>query len=96
MVMNRDSFNGLTEEQQAAVLEAGRDVSLIANGIMLNGSAQGLADFNAVDGKAVIELSAEEAAKFDAASAPVLEQVISEAEAANIPAREYVAQLQGN
>lgn len=96
MVMNRDSYDSLSPDQQLAVENAGKDVSLIANSIMINGSAKGLETFDKVEGKSVIELSSEEAAKFDAASSQVLDIVLAEAEASGIPAREYVTLLQGN
>lgn len=96
MIMNRDSFDGLTEDQQKAVLDAGRQASL-------NGSAawRGIADkalqaFGATDGKEIITLAPEEAAKFNAASGPAVEKIIAEADAQGLEASAFVKALKGN
>lgn len=96
MIMNRDSFGDLTEEQQQIVKDAGRDASLAANQAWLSVAESALADFAATEGKAVITLSAEEAAKFDAASAPVVAKAIADADAEGLPATAYVNALKGN
>jgi len=54
-----------------------------------------LADFAATEGKEVIALDPAEAEKFNAASAPIVEQVIDQAEASGIQARAYVEALRG-
>ena len=51
------------------------------------------AEFGATDGKEVITLTPEEAATFNAASKPVVEKVIAEADAAGLDASAFVAAL---
>src|SRR5690606_10229022 len=87
LVMNRDSFNDLTEEQQKAVRDAGRDAAISANAAWLGIADKSLKDFAATAGKELIELATEEAEKFNAASAPVVERVIAEVEAGGVDAR---------
>lgn len=93
LIMNRDSFDSLTEEQQKVVLDAGREAALNANESWLGIADKVLADFAATEGKEVITLSPEEAEKFNEASAPVVEQVIEETEAEGIEARAFVDAL---
>jgi TRAP-type C4-dicarboxylate transport system substrate-binding protein len=93
LIMNRDSFNDLSADQQKAVLDAGRTASLNSNQKWLQVADKALADFRATDGKEVITLSDAEAAKFNAASAPVVEKVIADADAAGLPASDYVKAL---
>jgi len=95
LVMNRDSFNDLTEDQQEVVLTAGREASVRANAAWLALADTTLADFAATEGKEVIALDPAEAEKFNAASAPIVEQVIDQAEASGIQARAYVEALRG-
>lgn len=95
LVMNRDSFADLTEEQQQAVLAAGRQASLDGNAAWLGVADRALAAFAATEGKTVITLTADEAARFNAASGPVVEQIIAAAEAEGIAARAFVAALSG-
>lgn len=93
LIMNRDSFKGLSEEQQKIVLEAGREASVNGNKAWLGIADKALAGFTASEGKEVITLSADEAAKFNAASAPVVEKVIAEAEAQGMQAKAFVEAL---
>ena len=93
LVMNRDSFNELTPEQQKIVLDAGHKAAVSANAAWLSRAGKALDDFAAADGKELIKLATEEAGKFNAASAPVVEKVIEEAEAQGIEARAYVDAL---
>lgn len=95
LVMNRDSFNDLSEEHQAIVREAGREAAIRANAAWLALADKTLADFAAADGKELIVLSDEEAQKFNAASAPIVEQVIEQVEASGVKARAYVEALRG-
>ncbi|WP_136634825.1 TRAP transporter substrate-binding protein [Pseudooceanicola onchidii] len=96
MIMNRDSFGDLSGDQQQAVLAAGKDASLAANKAWMGVAEKALAEFEATEGKEVITLSSDEAAKFNAASAPVVEKVIAEADAQGLGAGDYVAALKGN
>ena len=93
LIMNRNSFGGLSEEQQKVVLEAGREAALNANKSWLGIADKTLADFAATEGKEVITLSPEEAEKFNKASAPVVGRVIEEAEASGIEAKAFVEAL---
>lgn len=93
LAMNRDAFGDLTEDQQQAVLEAGKQASLNGNAAWLAVAEGALAAFAGSDGKQVIELSAEEAARFNAASSPVVAQIVAEAEGETAAA--WVAALRG-
>lgn len=93
LVMNRDSFESLSEDQQAVVLEAGREGAINGNAAWLKIANTALDDFAATQGKELIELSPEAAEAFNAASAPVVERIIDEAEAAGVDARAYVEAL---
>lgn len=95
LIMNRDSFGDLTEEQQKIVLGAGRQASVNANKAWLATADRALADFAATEGKEVITLSPEEAGKFNAATAPVVEKIIGEADAQGLGASEFVEALNG-
>ncbi|SFA42410.1 TRAP-type C4-dicarboxylate transport system, substrate-binding protein [Paracoccus halophilus] len=95
LLMNRDSFGDLDEAEQAAVIEAGRNASLRANRIQLEGAERGLAEFAATAGKEVIELSPEEADRFNKAAAPVVQRILDEVNATGRDASGYVAALRG-
>ncbi len=94
IVMNRDVFAGLDETAQAAILDAGKTASVNGHAAW-NGVAVGaLAAFAATEGKQVITLSDAEAAKFNAASAAAVEQILADAEAEGLAARAFVEALQ--
>ncbi|MAW88842.1 MAG: ABC transporter substrate-binding protein [Phyllobacteriaceae bacterium] len=93
LIMNRDSFADLTGDQQEAVREAGKQAAINGNKAWLEIADKALAAFKAEEGKEVIELSGEEAARFNAASAPVVEKVIAEADAAGLEATAFVEAL---
>lgn len=95
VIMNRDSFDGLTAEQQQVVQDAGRQLALDANAAWLARAEAGLAEFGATDGKEIITLSPEVAAEFDAASAPVVAQVVAEVDGQGLNGSAYVAALRG-
>lgn len=94
LFMNRDAYKDLSDEHRAVFDEVGREISLIGNAVQLAGVARGRTMFQEMDGKEWIELSPEAAAEFDAASAPVVEAVVSAAEADGLNARAFVAALQ--
>ncbi len=96
LVMNRSVFADLSDEAQAAIKAAGREASFNASRAWLAVADSALADFAATEGKTVIELTMEEAARFNEMTAPVVEQVITQAEADGIPARAYVSALRGD
>ena len=95
MIMNRDSFGDLSDEQQQAVLDAGREASINANAAWLAVAEKALAEFEATEGKEVITLSSDEAARFDAASEAVVAKVVADADAAGLEASAYVKALKG-
>ncbi|MEO9297811.1 TRAP transporter substrate-binding protein [Devosia alba] len=96
LVMNRDSFDDLSAEQQKIVLEAGGEAAINGNAAWLAVADKAMADFVATDGKEQITLSPEEAARFNEVSATVVEQVVSEADASGLDARAYVEALQND
>ncbi|MFV0243596.1 MAG: TRAP transporter substrate-binding protein [Qingshengfaniella sp.] len=96
LLMNRDSFRDLTEDQQAAVLAAGREASVRGNAVQLAGAEKGLAEFAALPDKEIIVLTPDEAEAFNAAAVPVVEKVLDEAEAKGLEARAFVAALQAD
>ena len=94
LVMNRDSFGALTAPQRAALQEAGKTAAISANKVQLSGAAKALAAFSAQAGKQVINLSAADAAAFNAASEVVTKQVIEEADKSGLEASAYIKTLQ--
>ena len=95
LVMNRDSFDSLSDEARQAIVAAGRDAAIAGSTAWLGVAERALSAFEATEGKTVITLSPEEAARFNAASGPVVEQIIADADAAGLPASAYVAALRG-
>lgn len=93
LVMNRDSFNDLTEDQQKAVLDAGKTAARNASAAWHGVAGKALAGFGATEGKTVITLAPEEVAKFNEASAKAIEKVIAEAEGQGIDARKIIDAL---
>lgn len=96
LIMNRDSFSDLAEPQQQALLDAGRNASIDANAAWLKIADKALSDFAATEGKELIVLSDQEAARFNAASAPVVETVIAEADANGLEASAFVNALKND
>jgi TRAP-type C4-dicarboxylate transport system substrate-binding protein len=82
IIMNRDAFDALSPEQQAAVKAAGQQASLDGQKVQLTVAEKGLAAFAATPGKEVITLTAEEAAPFNEAADKVTATVIAETEGA--------------
>ncbi|MFD1696123.1 TRAP transporter substrate-binding protein [Roseibium aestuarii] len=79
ILMNRDAFKALSDADQAAVLEAGREASDLGNKVQLTVAASGIKAFGEMDGKEVIELTPEEAKAFDDLSSGVTAAVVKEA-----------------
>lgn len=77
IVMNRNAFHGLSDKGQAAVLEAGREASVLANATQLRVAEGGIAAFAETGGK-VIRLTAQEAAAFNTLSGPIVGKVVAE------------------
>jgi TRAP-type C4-dicarboxylate transport system substrate-binding protein len=78
ILMNRDAFDALSPEHQQAVLTVGQEISVTGNRVQLAEAAKGIAAFGALEGKELITLTAEEAAAFNALSAPVVAAVVAE------------------
>jgi TRAP-type C4-dicarboxylate transport system substrate-binding protein len=51
IIMNRDAFDGLSAEHQAAVLKVGQDISVTGNQVQLAEAAKGIAAFPAAEAK---------------------------------------------
>ena len=77
IVANRDAFAALSNAQQAAVLDAGREAAALANQTQLAVAAAGIEAFEQM-GHEVITLTDAEAAAFDALSAPIVKKVVAE------------------
>lgn len=78
ILMNRDAFDALPAEQQAAIEKVGQETSLLAQNVQLTEAAAGIEKFGAMEGKTLISLTSEEAAAFDSRSAGVTDKVIGE------------------
>ena len=63
LIMNRDSFNDLSEDHQKVVLDAGREAAVDGNAAWLGIAEKALSGFATAEGKEVITLSDDEAAK---------------------------------
>lgn len=96
MIMNRDSFDKLSDDQQKIVLDAGREASVNGNAAWLGIAEKALTGFASTEGKELINLAPEEAGKFNAATAPAVEKVIAEADAQGLEASAFVAALKAN
>jgi len=93
MVMNRDSWSDLGSDTQAKLAElTGAAMSDGGRTTMRNAADKAFENWLA-DGGELIELSAEEAARFDAASAGIADAVIAELESEGINAAEWAAAL---
>lgn len=93
LIMNRDSFADLGEDQQAIVLDASRQAAKNGNAAWLDAADKVVAEFASTPGKEVITLTPDAAAEFNAAAAPVTAKVIAEADAAGLDASAFVAAL---
>lgn len=79
IVMNRDAWQGLTDEQKVAVEAAGKQASLNGQQSQLKVAASGIEAIAAMPGKEVIRLTPEQAAPFDAIAAEVTAKIVAEA-----------------
>jgi len=95
LVMGREAFGDLTEAQQQALLAAGEQAGLNGAAAWRHVAESALDAFGATEGKTIVTLSEAEAARFNEASGPVVEQILTDAEASGIAARAYVAALRG-
>ncbi|MCA0873038.1 TRAP transporter substrate-binding protein [Seohaeicola saemankumensis] len=95
IVMNRDAFRALSDDQQAAVLAAGREASDMANAVQLAVAAKGISGFAEMAGKEVITPDAEAIAAFDARAASVVAEVVKSVQAEGLNASAVVDALSG-
>ncbi|SFG67682.1 TRAP-type C4-dicarboxylate transport system, substrate-binding protein [Palleronia marisminoris] len=96
LIMNRDSFDNLSDEKQQALLEAGEQAARDGREAWAAAGDTAMETFRSTEGKEIIELSDEAAQAFDDASATVVDQVISEAEAQGLNAAEFVDALESS
>ncbi|WP_159952469.1 TRAP transporter substrate-binding protein [Rhizobium sp. 18065] len=78
VVMNRDAWDGLSDEQKAVVEAAGKQASANGQQMQLRVAAAGIESFAALPGKDVIHLTPEQAAPFDTISDGVTQKVVSD------------------
>jgi len=78
IVMNRDAWQALTDEQKAAIQEAGKQASLNGQQSQLKVAASGIEAMATMPGKEVIRLTADQAAPFDAIAAEVTAKIVAE------------------
>jgi TRAP-type C4-dicarboxylate transport system substrate-binding protein len=69
ILMNRDAFEALTPEQQAAVEEAGKEPSVLGHDVQVSEAQKGIEAFAATPGKEMIRLTPEEAKAFNTLAA---------------------------
>lgn len=93
LIMNRDRYESLSEAQQSALDEIGREISDIGLAVQLAGVERGAQMIKDAEGKEWIQLSDEAAAEFNNAAASVVEDAIAGAEAEGLPARDYIDAL---
>lgn len=77
IVMNRDAWDGLSDDERAVVEAAGKQASLDGQAAQLRVAEEGIKSFGETAGKEVIRLTPEEAAAFDAIAARVTDEVVS-------------------
>lgn len=78
IVMNHDAWESLSDKDKAAVEDAGKEASLLGNKVQLTVAADGIEAFRGMDGKEVIDLTAEEVAPFNEAAHKVTDEVVAE------------------
>ena len=78
ILMNRDAYENLSSEEQAAIDEAGKAASILANQTQLAVAAGGVEAFASTEGKEVIVLTEEQAEAFNVLSAEVTAAVVAE------------------
>lgn len=95
IVMNRDAFEGLSDSEQQAVLDAGKAASFDANKVQLSVAEKGISSFAEAEGKEVITPSPEAVAEFDKLADAVTGQVVAEEQAKGLDAEAVVKALKG-
>jgi TRAP-type C4-dicarboxylate transport system, periplasmic component len=77
VVMNRDAWDSLSDDQKAVVEAAGKQASLDGQASQLRVAEDGIKSFAETAGKEVIRLTPEEAAAFDAIAVKVTEDIVA-------------------
>jgi TRAP-type C4-dicarboxylate transport system substrate-binding protein len=78
IVMNREAWDGLSDDNKKAVEEAGKKASLNGQAMQLRVAADGISSFAGTAGKEVIQLTAEQAAPFNEIADKVTAQIVGE------------------
>ncbi|KEQ04534.1 TRAP transporter substrate-binding protein [Pseudorhizobium pelagicum] len=78
IVMNRDAWDSLNDEQKAVVEEAGKQASMNGQASQLRVAADGIETFAQMEGREVIRLTPEEAAPFNQAAEEVTARIVDE------------------
>lgn len=93
LIMNRDSWDGLDEASKAAMTKlTGVEMSETGRKIQADHATSALKAFTE-SSKEVITLSEAEAAKFNAASAQLLDKAVADLEAKGVKAKDFVTAL---
>ena len=95
IVMNRDAFRALSDEDQQAVLEAGKEASLLGQQTQLTVAEKGIASFAEMEGHEVITPEGDALAAFNAASESIVPTVIADVAAEGVDAQAVVDALKG-
>lgn len=95
IVMNKDSFESLSNDEQKAMLDAGKQASFNANKVQLSVAADGIASFAKMDGKEVITPTPEAIAQFNKIADAVTDQVAAEEQAKGVDANAVIKALKG-
>ena len=94
VVMRKDKFEALPDNVKQIILDLAPQASKVA-GTALDTSVKESVEWAvSTQGVTEVELSAEEAKKFDDALAPVVETWLSDVEAKGLPARDFYKELQ--
>ena len=78
IVMNRDAWDSLNDEQKAVVEEAGKQASMNGQASQLRVAADGIETFAQTEGREVIRLTPEEAAPFNQAAEEVTARIVDD------------------
>ena len=94
IVMNEDAWNGLSDAERAAIQPLTGEVlgQQITSGLTAFGE-KALKIFGSTDGKSIIELSADEKARFNDLSVKAVDQVVADLEKQGVDARAILADL---
>ncbi|MFN7092829.1 MAG: TRAP transporter substrate-binding protein [Allorhizobium sp.] len=78
IVMNRDAWDSLNDDQKAVVEEAGKQASMNGQASQLRVAADGIETFAQMEGREVIRLTPEEAAPFNQAAEEVTARIVDD------------------